>query len=63
MTCVTSPVMEVVAVFDLGISLVQGLMLGIEFPPLMEIDGDIQFAMVVDILVFRLTLVKWKTNT
>jgi hypothetical protein len=41
-------------------SLITGLMFGIEFPPVDEINEDMRFAMVIDIGIVRLTIVRWK---
>lgn len=46
--------------WQLSAIVIQGLMFGIEFPPLMEIDDEIQFAVVLDVGFIRLGAVKYK---
>jgi hypothetical protein len=48
--------------WDLSVSWLQGVMVGIEFPPLMEIDEDVAFVMCVDLFIVRLLLIKWRTS-
>jgi hypothetical protein len=45
---------------EIDIGLIQGVMFGIEFPPLMEVDPDVKFAMAIDIGIVRVTVIRWK---
>jgi hypothetical protein len=46
--------------WDIDVSLIQGLMVGIEFPPLMEIDEDVTFCCALDLGIIRVVFVRWK---
>lgn len=44
---------------NLDISLINGVMVGIEFPPLMELDEDVKFAMCLDLFIVRIVFIRW----
>lgn len=45
---------------ELSVDLITGMMLGIEFPSAEDLDEpDLSFAMVVDLLIFRIILLRW----
>jgi hypothetical protein len=46
--------------WDIDISWITGLMLGLEFPALMEIMEDVEFAAVIDLFIVRIAFVRWK---
>lgn len=46
--------------FEVDFNFITGLSFGIEFPPLMEINEDILFAMAIDLGIFRFVVTKWK---
>ena len=52
--------MEVVAVFSIMLHLINGMMLGIEFPPKETIDAEhpetVGFVICIDLLVLRLVI-------
>lgn len=56
--------MERAKLFEINVDLITGVMLGIEFPPVEgvvnEDEEDLQFCMVIDLLVFRVMVTKWK---
>jgi hypothetical protein len=35
-------------------------MFGLEFPPLMEVEKDVTFAMCLDLLIVRIVFIRWK---
>lgn len=39
-----------------------GVQLGVEFPPVAEIDPDMKFAVSISLFIVRLTFVLWKTG-
>lgn len=45
---------------EFSIDTIRGMMLGIEFPVTDDLDEDIKWMMVVDLLIFRLMFVCWK---
>lgn len=47
---------------DIRLDFLCGMMLGIEFPPVAEIDEDLRFAMVIDLLILRISFLGWKTE-
>lgn len=44
---------------ELAGSFITGMMVGIEFPTPSDFSEDLKFIVVVDLLIFRLTLMKW----
>ncbi len=47
--------------FSVALGFVNGMMLGIEFPPINEEDSkEVGFVMVIDLLILRFILTKWK---
>lgn len=44
---------------ELAGSFITGMMVGIEFPTPSDFSEDLVFIMVVDLVIFRLTLLKW----
>jgi hypothetical protein len=46
---------------ELSVNMITGMMLGIEFPSAEELEEpDLKFAMVIDLLIFRIVLLSWK---
>jgi hypothetical protein len=45
---------------EISLDFITGLMFGIEFPDVSEIDEDITWAMAIDLLVVRVMVVRWK---
>ena len=56
------------AVFNVGFQLINGMMVGIEFPGVPDImdleddDPEVTFAVVLDLLIFRLIIYKIKVE-
>lgn len=46
---------------EFNLDFITGVMVGIEFPNLSEVNEDIEFAMVIDLLILRFQFIKWKT--
>jgi hypothetical protein len=46
---------------EFEVSLITGLMFGIEFPAPEELDEDLAFAMALDLGIVRIVMLKWKT--
>ena len=47
---------------ELHFGWITGLMFGLEFNAIDEIDDDLQFAMTVDLFIARFILMIWKTG-
>jgi hypothetical protein len=45
---------------EISVDFITGLMFGIEFPDVSEIDEDLSWAMALDLFVVRVMVVKWK---
>lgn len=46
---------------EINLGLINGLMFGIEFPPVNEIDEDLTFAVAIDLAIVRVMILRWKT--
>jgi hypothetical protein len=46
---------------EISLDFITGLMFGIEFPDVSEIDEDITWAMAIDLFIVRVMVVSWKT--
>jgi hypothetical protein len=51
---------EGVNMTEISVDFITGLMFGIEFPDVSEIDEDLSWAMALDLFVVRVMVVKWK---
>lgn len=47
---------------EFSIDFITGFMVGIEFPPVEEIDEDLKFAVVVTLGIFRIVFTMWKSE-
>lgn len=49
--------------FEIKLNWITGVSLGLEFIPPAEIDEDLTFCMVVDLLIVRLQFLNWKKDS
>lgn len=45
---------------EIAVDWITGLSVGLEFPPVKDIDEDLKFAMNIDLFIFRVVFLIWK---